>query len=90
LERNCHPNSERIYDLNAVKVPSSPFLNPSEPSSAASKCRQKNLDTPLSFRQQHAPMSHAPFRFVRDDQELKEQLFRSSRSAVHAAAATKL
>ncbi len=33
MERNCHPNSERIYDLNAVKVPSvpsSPFLNPSE------------------------------------------------------------
>ena len=24
LERNCHPNSERIYDLNAGKVPSAP------------------------------------------------------------------
>ncbi|MGA9780386.1 MAG: hypothetical protein WBS33_19180 [Verrucomicrobiia bacterium] len=62
------------------------FLNPIQPSPAVGQCRAKKLDDSGCIRAAMG-MFHLPFHFVRDDQELKKQLFPSSSRRVHIAAA---
>jgi hypothetical protein len=72
-----------------AEVPSAPSsfsLNPLEPSSAVGKCRAKKLDDSGCFQAAMGTF-HLPFHFVRDAQELKNQLFSSSGRRVRTAAA---
>ena len=88
--RNCDPDFGSVCDLSTGRVPSVPC----PPFSQTSLRRvppfvpSKNLDPLFSFRQQHDPMSQ-PFRFVANPERLKEELFCSNSSAVHAATSTK-
>ena len=92
----CRRSFNRDYDLCVVKAPPAPLsavlpsLDLSETSCAVKSAAQKILDEKLWFGQQHGRMSGSPFRFVRDTQELKEHLFLSNSSAVHAADRMKL
>ena len=90
FRRKCDPDCGRVYDLSADRLPSVPLLRFSKTSlkRVPPFVPPKNLDQLYSFRQQHDPMSQ-PFRFVANPERLKEELFRSNSSAVHAAASTK-